>query len=256
MTADDDAALAAELAQRAGELLLELRGSGRAQGRELGALGDRASNELIVGELRRRRPDDAVLSEESVDDPVRLRAERVWIVDPLDGTREFTMPGRPDWAVHVACWTRADGLVAGAVGEPASGTVERSDRPRPRPAPGGPLSIVVSASRAPAWVQPMADALGAQLATLGSAGAKAMSVLRGEHAAYVHDGGQWEWDSAAPVAVALSHGLHASRIDGARLLYNRPDPYLPDLLICEPGRASELLAAIAAARGTGPAQNA
>ncbi|MGH2857858.1 MAG: 3'(2'),5'-bisphosphate nucleotidase CysQ [Solirubrobacteraceae bacterium] len=247
-----DAALAAELAQRAGALLVELRGSGRAAGRELGALGDRLANELIVAELRRRRPSDAVLSEESADDLARLRAERVWIVDPLDGTREFTMPGRRDWAVHVACWARAGGLIAGAVAEPAGGAVWRSDRSGPRVQFGGPLSVVVSASRPPPWIDPMAARLGARVTTMGSAGAKAMSVLRGEHAAYVHDGGQWEWDSAAPVAVALAHGLHASRVDGSPLSYNRPDPYLPDLLICHRDRAPELLAAIAEARPAQP----
>jgi 3'(2'), 5'-bisphosphate nucleotidase len=245
-----DAALAAELARRAGDLLLQIRAEER--GRDLGRIGDQRSNGLLLGALAEARPGDAVLSEESADSPERLEAQRVWIIDPLDGTREFSMPGRPDWAVHVALWESGRGLTAGAVAEPALGAVYASDggagiRPGgPRPGGGRPV-ILVSDSRPPAFAPAVADAVGADVATMGSAGAKAMAVLRGDADAYLHAGGQWEWDSAAPVAVVTAAGLHASRIDGSPLAYNQPHPYLPDLLICRADLAESLLQAIAVA---------
>lgn len=249
-----DARLAAAVAEAAGRLLLQVRASGLT-GRRLGDEGDRRSNELILRRLGESRPDDAVLSEESTDSAERLSAPRVWIVDPLDGTREFAMPGRPDWAVHVALWEAGTGLSAAAVAQPALGAVYASDRP-PSLTAGGPGAdgagadqvevILVSDSRPPAFAEPVAVRLGARIATMGSAGAKAMAVVRGEAAAYLHAGGQWEWDSAAPVKVATSAGLHASRIDGSPLLYNQAHPYLPDLLICRPEMAVALLDAIAA----------
>jgi 3'(2'), 5'-bisphosphate nucleotidase len=245
----DDHALAAALARRAGELLVELRGRGGLTGRALGDEGDQRSHVLLARGLAAARPHDAILSEEGRDDRARLDAPRVWIVDPLDGTREYGEPGRHDWAVHVALW--ADGeLAAGAVALPALGSVlatPRVEAPPPWGA-GGPPRIVVSRSRPPEVASELADRVGAQLVELGSAGAKAAAVVRGEADAYVHAGGQYEWDSAAPVAVARAAGLHASRLDGGPLVYNRPDPYLPDLLVCRAELASSLLEAITTSR--------
>jgi 3'(2'), 5'-bisphosphate nucleotidase len=244
-----DAHLAARLAAHAGELLLELRARSGLTGKELGARGDAESNEYLLHELASARPDDAVLSEESADSPARLVSPRVWIVDPLDGTREFGMPGRSDWAVHVALWEAGRGITAAAVAQPALGAVYASDAVRavraehPRPL------IVVSDSRPPAFAPAVADVLGAELRPMGSAGAKAMAVLHGDADAYLHAGGQWEWDSAAPVGVALAAGLHASRLDGGPLEYNRLHPYLPDLLICRPELARPLIETV---RRTGP----
>ncbi len=249
-----DARLAARLAERAGALLLELQGSSGLTGKELGKAGDHQSNEWLLRELADARPDDAVLSEESADSPARLEAERVWIIDPLDGTREYGMPGRSDWAVHVALWQRGDlpdgSITDAAVAQPALDAVYASDTAHLSDVPAAPgLRLLVSASRPPAWAAPVAAELDGELVSMGSAGAKAMAVLRGEADAYLHDGGQWEWDSAAPVGVALAAGLHASRIDGSPLHYNRAHPYLPDLLICRSDRSGALLAAIGRAAG-------
>lgn len=241
-----DARLAAAIAAEAGQLLLELRGSGPT-GKELGAIGDRRSNELILSRLESERPDDAVLSEESSDSPARLQASRVWIVDPLDGTREYGMGDRDDWAVHVALWEKGTGITAAAVAQPSLRAVYATDDARPA-APGGagrrPV-VLVSDSRPPAFAGDVAAAIDGVVAPMGSAGAKAMAVLRGDADAYLHAGGQWEWDSAAPVGVLLAAGFHASRIDGSELLYNQPHPYLPDLLLCRPELAPPLLAALA-----------
>ena len=239
-----DVELAAAVAEEAGALLLALRAGGEAEGKALGALGDRRSDDLIAARLRAARPEDPILSEESADDPARLDADRVWIVDPLDGTREYALPGRPDWAVHVALWQRGRGITDAAVAQPVLGAVYTSAQAPPAARPADGRSILVSDSRPPEWVPAVAEALGARVQPMGSAGAKAMAVVRGEHDAYVHAGGQWEWDSAAPVGVALAHGLHASRIDGAPLEYNAAHPYLPDLVICRPELAAELLAAL------------
>lgn len=232
--AETDAALAEELAVTAGELLLRLRHD--AADREA---ADASSDAYVLGELLDRRPRDAVLSEESPDDPVRLAASRVWIVDPLDGTKEYRTPGRTDWAVHVALWVDGE-LAAGAVALPALGELWSTARPVARP-PGPVRRIAVSRTRAPAWTTPVAAALGAELVPLGSAGAKVAAVLRGDVDAYLHDGGQYEWDSAAPVAVARACGLHASRVDGSPLEYNRPDPWSPDLVVCAPGDARRIV---------------
>jgi 3'(2'), 5'-bisphosphate nucleotidase len=243
----DDHALAAHLATEAGRLLVELRArTTAADGRALGRAGDRQAHELLVAALAEARPGDAVLSEEGVADPARLEASRVWIVDPLDGTREYGEVPRTDWAVHVALVV--DGLpVAGAVALPARGlTLATRPAPPPPPARDGPPRVVVSRSRPPAEARRVAEALGGELVPCGSAGAKAMAVVLGEADAYPHSGGQYEWDSAAPVAVAAAAGLHVSRLDGSPLVYNRPDPYLPDLLVCRPELAE---AVIAAARG-------
>jgi 3'(2'), 5'-bisphosphate nucleotidase len=239
-----DAALAASLAEEAGHLLLRLRETSGLTGKDLGKVGDRESNQLLLERLAAERPDDAVLSEESVDSPARLSAERVWIIDPLDGTREYGMPPRTDWAVHVALWERGREITAAAVAQPALDAVYATDAV----VAGGAAAeriFLVSDSRPPGFAAVVAGALGAELRPMGSAGAKTMAVVRGDAAAYLHAGGQWEWDSAAPVGVALAAGLHASRVDGSPLVYNSEHPYLPDLLICGPDLATSLLAAIA-----------
>jgi 3'(2'), 5'-bisphosphate nucleotidase len=279
LSAPDDHALAADLAERAGRLLLDLR----AKGGEPDALrnaGDRQSHEFLMGELARERPDDAVLSEEGIDDKARLTADRVWIVDPLDGTREFGEPGRNDWAVHVALWARnasaAPGqwpgprpasavsgqwpgtrtaaagpgdLVAGAVALPAQECVLSTVTPMTFPADADAgaqrqLRMVVSRSRASALVKDVAARLDAELVPWGSAGAKVATVITGENDVYLHSGGFYEWDTAAPVAVARANGFYVSRIDGSPVVYNQEDPLLPDILVCRPTIAPVLLNAI------------
>ena len=273
LTTADDHALAHDLAERAGRLLLDLR----AQGGDPAALkdaGDRSSHEFLMAELAKARPEDAVLSEEGIDNKARLTAARVWIVDPLDGTREFGEPGRPDWAVHVALWQRAAPADAGAAGEltagavalPAQGTTlstlnaaeragGRGDSRRPSegvsaeifPSTSGaqrPLRMVVSRTRASQLVKDVAALLNADLVPYGSAGAKAATVITGENDVYLHSGGFYEWDTAAPVAVARAAGLHVSRIDGSDVAYNQDNPYLPDILVCRPAIAGLLLNAI------------
>lgn len=245
-----DHALARELAGSAGELLLSLRAGWTGDAAQLRAEGDRRSNELLLAQLRALRPGDGVLSEESPDDAGRLALSRVWIVDPLDGTREFGEVPRDDWAVHVALWV-SGALVAGAVGRPARGDVLATDDPPvvPDRAPGR-IRLAVSRSRPPAFVTELAHHLGAELVPMGSAGIKATAVVDGVVDAYVHAGGQYEWDSAAPVAVAAAAGLHTSRIDGSALVYNQEDPLLPDLVIARPEMAATLLDAISTvARG-------
>lgn len=239
-TAADHAA-ATDVATAAGELLLRVRASG-ASGAELKAAGDRESQRLIAGELRARFPGDPVLSEEAADDATRLDSPRVWVVDPLDGTREFSEPPRDDWAVHVALVV--DGrATAGAVALPALGVTFGTGRPpRVPPRAERPVRLLVSRTRPTEHARFLADRLGGELVPMGSAGAKAMAVVRGEADVYAHSGGQYEWDSAAPVAVAAAAGLHTSRIDGAPLVYNRPEPWLPDLLICRPELAETVVA--------------
>jgi 3'(2'), 5'-bisphosphate nucleotidase len=243
-----DAALAADLARDAGELLLAVRQEeGFWDPYDLGDAGDKRANTLILDGLARERPDDAVLSEEAVDDPSRVHADRVWIVDPLDGTWEFSV-GRDDWAVHIALWQRDRGITDAAVGLPAFGEVYRTDTVSP-PAPRrvGPIRITASANRPPAVLWRLRDLMDIELVRIGSAGAKAMAVVKGDVDAYLHAGGQWEWDSAAPAGVVRAAGLHASRLDGSPLIYNRSDPYLPDLLMCRTELADELLTGIRSA---------
>jgi 3'(2'), 5'-bisphosphate nucleotidase len=243
-----DDVLARDLARLAGERLLTIRASaapGSADGvRRAGDLGSQA---FLAAQLARQRPADAILSEEAADDPARLSADRVWIIDPLDGTREFGEPGRTDWAVHVALWERGD-LTAGAVALPAQGVVLSTAEPPKSPEPptpeDGPLRLVVSRTRPPEFVATLAGQLGAEVVPLGSAGAKAAAVITGDVDAYVHSGGQYEWDSAAPVAVARAAGLHTSRIDGSELAYNSEHPSVPDILICPVWLADQLLHAI------------
>jgi 3'(2'), 5'-bisphosphate nucleotidase len=276
LTTADDHALAHDLAERAGRLLLDLR----AEGGDPAALknaGDRSSHNFLVAELAKARPADAVLSEEGIDDKARLTADRVWIIDPLDGTREFGESGRPDWAVHVALWERGAGgasgepgaageLTAGAVALPAQqltlSTLNAAKRPERRgdfsrpsegvpeeifPSGSGaqrPLRLVVSRTRASQLVKDVAALLEADLVPCGSAGAKAATVIQGENDVYLHSGGFYEWDTAAPVAVARAAGLHVSRIDGSDVAYNQDNPYLPDILVCRPAIAGLLLNAI------------
>jgi len=234
-----DAELAADLADEAGRRLLALRASGQFEGKALGKEGDAAANAYLCEALRSARPDDGLLSEESKDTEHRLGKSRVWIIDPVDGTREYG-EARTDWAVHVALAVDGEAAV-GAVSLPGLGLVLRSDRPAPLPPAPQTLRMVVSRTRPAREALAVADALGAQLVPMGSAGAKAMAILRGEADIYLHSGGQYEWDSCAPVAVALAHGLHCSRIDGSPLRYNQPDVYLPDLLICRPEHAQPTL---------------
>ncbi|MEO7555096.1 MAG: 3'(2'),5'-bisphosphate nucleotidase CysQ [Acidimicrobiales bacterium] len=243
-----DHEVAAQVATRAGALLLALRATDRAgELMSLGDEGDASAHDLIVAALAELRPGDKVLSEEGAEDRTRLGASRCWIVDPLDGTREFGEPGRTDWAVHVALVDGVGAPIAGAVAVPAAGvTLTTEPAPSPPPHHDGPLRVIVSRTRPPAVALQVADALGGELVTMGSAGAKAMAVVLGHADVYAHAGGQYEWDSCAPVAVALAAGLHASRIDGRPLVYNRPDPWLPDLLICRPELANRCLQAIAA----------
>jgi 3'(2'), 5'-bisphosphate nucleotidase len=234
--------VAARLATEAGRLLLAVRDElADATQAERKAAGDKRSHDYLVDALARERPADAVLSEEGADDPVRLRSERVWIVDPLDGTREFSELGRQDWAVHVALWQSGD-LVAGAVALPAQGVTLATPDPGPPPAYAGLPRIVVSRTRPPAIALQVRDQLDGTLVEMGSAGAKVAAVVQGLADVYVHAGGQYEWDSAAPVAVARAAGLHTSRLDGSPLEYNRPDPLLPDLVVCRPEYADAVLA--------------
>ena len=242
MSGDNDHEVAARLATEAGQLLLAVREElADATAADRKVSGDKRSHDYLMEALARERPDDAVLSEEGVDDPVRLSAQRVWIVDPLDGTREFSELGREDWAVHVALW-QSGALVAGAVALPAQGVTLATPDPAPPPAHSGEPRIVVSRTRPPAVALQVRDQLNGTLVEMGSAGAKVAAVIQGLADIYVHAGGQYEWDSAAPVAVARAAGLHTSRIDGSPLEYNRADPLLPDLVVCRPEYADAVLA--------------
>jgi 3'(2'), 5'-bisphosphate nucleotidase len=239
----DDHLLAAWLAEAAGRRLLEVRAEGL-EGKELKDAGDQAAHHLLMDLLATHRPDDAVLSEEGKDDKARLEASRVWIIDPLDGTREFSEPPRDDWAVHVALWQ--DGtLTAGAVAQPVIGETFNTGTPPVVPAgTSARPRIAVSRSRPPAFVAALAEELDAELVPMGSAGVKMMSVVRDVADAYVHAGGQYEWDSAAPVAVARAAGLFTSRVDGSELIYNQDDVYLPDVIVCRPELSERILAFI------------
>ena len=234
-----DAELAAHLAETAGRILLDVRASGAFEGKVLGKAGDETANQFLCHALRAQRPDDGLLSEEEKDNPARLEQSRVWIVDPVDGTREYGEE-RSDWAVHVGL--AIDGVAAiGAVALPGldGGLVLRTDQPASLPDAQATPRLVVSRTRPAKEAVAVAKSLGGKLVPMGSAGAKAMAVVRGEAEIYLHSGGQYEWDSCAPVAVAQAHGLHCSRIDGSPLRYNQQDTYLPDLLICRLNGRSE-----------------
>lgn len=238
----DDAALARRIADNAGRLLLDLQDRGTLEGRALCDAGDREANRLILDMLAAACPEDAVLSEEAADDAIRLDRKRVWIVDPLDGTREFG-ERREDWAVHVAL--AIDGAPAvGAVALPRLGLTFGTDAPPPLPPLHAPPRMLVSRTRPSQLCADVGTQIGAMPVAMGSAGAKAMAVVRGVAEIYLHSGGQYQWDNCAPVAVALAAGLHASRIDGSPLRYNGADTSLPDLLICRPEWTDRVLAAV------------
>jgi len=242
----EDAALAVRLAAAAGRIAQEVRAAGLLHGKALGGGGDCTANAFLVEAIRALRPDDGLLSEERKDTPERLGKSRVWIVDPIDGTREYG-EARPDWAVHVGL--AEDGVaVAGAVALPdcEGGLVLSSHETHPVPTHTGAPRMVVSRTRPAAEALAVAQRVGADLVPMGSAGAKAMAVVRGQAEIYLHSGGQYEWDNCAPVAVAAAHGLHCSRIDGAPLTYNNRDTWLPDLLICRREWADEVLGIVAA----------
>jgi 3'(2'), 5'-bisphosphate nucleotidase len=244
---ETDVELAIRLATQAGRGLVDLRqrlvDSGAHTWQVMDG-GDTASQRFISDELRRLRPDDPVLSEEGLEDPRRFTIDRAWIIDPLDGTREYGEPGRSDWAVHIALWADGD-FVAGAVSLPAYGITFATEPPPVVPAATRPRPILVtSRSRAPYAAAVVAHALDAEPVRLGSAGAKAMSVVNGETDIYVHDGGMYQWDSAAPAAVALAAGLHVSRIDGTPIVYNGRDPWLPDFIVCRQEWAQPVLSAL------------
>jgi 3'(2'), 5'-bisphosphate nucleotidase len=244
-----DHLLAAWLAETAGRRLLEVRATSGLEGKELKDAGDLAAHELLMELVAEYRPQDAVLSEEGKDSKERLAKDRVWIIDPLDGTREFSEPPRDDWAVHVALWASSnDGeLIAGAVAQPAladasvQSTFHTGAAPVVPPSTSARPRIAVSRSRPPAFVEALAEEIGAELVPMGSAGVKMMSVVRDISDAYVHAGGQYEWDSAAPVAVAAAAGLFTSRIDGSPLRYNQDDVYLPDVIVCRPELSEQIL---------------
>ena len=244
-----DADLAAHLAETAGRILLEVRASGMFSAKALGKAGDQTANQFLVHALREQRGEDGLLSEEEKDNAERLSQSRVWIVDPVDGTREYGEE-RSDWAVHVGLTIDGQPEI-GAVALPGldltgtgKGTIVRSDQPQPIPPAPEKLRMVVSRTRPAAEAVAVAEKLGAELVPMGSAGAKAMAVILGQADIYLHSGGQYEWDSMAPVAVAKAHGLHCSRIDGSPLIYNQANVYLPDLLICRKEHAQQLLALI------------
>jgi 3'(2'), 5'-bisphosphate nucleotidase len=235
----NDHELASHLAQVAGKLLLDVRDSDMLSGKALGAAGDQTANQFLCHAIRQQRPDDGLLSEEEKDNAARLSKTRVWIIDPVDGTREYGEQ-RTDWAVHVAL--AIDGVPAiGAVALPGLGLVLRSDAPQPVPPATNTPRMVVSRTRPAKEALDVAKVIGAELIPMGSAGAKAMAVVRGEADIYLHTGGQYEWDSCAPAAVAAAHGLHISRVDGSPLLYNQANVSMPDLLICRPEWAERIL---------------
>lgn len=240
----NDGDLAAKLADEAGKILLSVRASGLFGGKALGKAGDQTANQFLCHALREQRPEDGLLSEEEKDNADRLAKSRVWIVDPVDGTREYGEE-RADWAVHVGM--AVDGVpVLGAVALPGAGLVLRSDQPGEVPPAPETLRMVVSRTRPAKEATSIAETIGAQLVPMGSAGAKAMAIVLGEADIYLHSGGQYEWDSCAPAAVALGWGLHVSRIDGTPLVYNQEDVYMPDLLICRKEHAQMVLREVAA----------
>ena len=243
----NDAELAAHLAEVAGKILIQVRESGVLSLKALGKAGDATANQFLMHAIAQQRPDDGLLSEESKDTEERLGKSRVWIIDPVDGTREYG-EARTDWAVHIAL--AVDGVASiGAVALPGLGVVLRTDQPGTVPSAPEVLRMVVSRTRPAREATEVAEKLGAELVPMGSAGAKAMAIVRGEADIYLHSGGQYEWDSCAPVAVALAHGLHCSRIDGSPLVYNQADVYMPDLLICRKAHAQMVLGHVAALVG-------
>jgi 3'(2'), 5'-bisphosphate nucleotidase len=239
---ESDVRLAERLATGAGEILAALQKNSGLEGKALGDAGDEQANAWLMRELAAARPDDAILSEEEVDGTARLASHRVWIIDPLDGTREYS-EGRSDWAVHVALSIGGEPVV-GAVALPGLEVTLSSGSPTALKPANTPPKMLVSRTRPAQEALEVAKAIGAALLPMGSAGAKAMAVVRGEADIYLHTGGQHQWDNCAPVAVALAHGLHCSRVDGSPLRYNEAETLLPDLLICRPEWADRVLSLV------------
>lgn len=242
-----DADLATVLAQHTGVLLVQHREQlierGNVSVWQLKDSGDMLAHHFLLDAFRALRPADSVLSEEGHDDRTRVHANRVWIVDPLDGTNEYG-EGRADWAVHIALW-EDNALTAGAVSLPSIDTVFSTDpAPVVPPKEGHKPRLVTSRNRAPYAAILVAENMDCDAFRLGSAGAKAMSIIMGEADIYVHDGGMHQWDTAAPAAVALAAGLHASRLDGSPLEYNDADTWLPDFFMCRPEYTDEILHSI------------
>lgn len=244
ITAMNDTQLAAHLAKVAGDILLTVRDSGAFSGKALGKAGDQTANQFLMHALRALRPDDGLLSEESKDTAERLDKSRVWIIDPVDGTREYGEE-RSDWAVHVGLAIDGEAQI-GAVALPGQdgGIVLHTGQSATTLKYTGAPRLVVSRTRPAKEAVAVAKALGGELVPMGSAGAKAMAIVRGKAEIYLHSGGQYEWDSCAPIAVAKAHGLHCSRIDGSPMVYNQRDTYLPDLLICQPELAEQVLSLV------------
>lgn len=229
------------LAQGSGEILKGIRGVGLLRDKELAQAGDELAQNWIARVLAQHRPDDGFYPRRPRIIP---RGCRKTSVDcrPARWHKEFAT-GRQDWAVHIALVEDGVPLHA-AVGLPDLGVVFRSSEVR---AVSGPFSrrIVVSRNRPPEIADYVGKHMDLQTVRLGSAGAKAMKVLLGDVDAYIHSGGQYEWDQAAPVGVAQAAGLHVSRLDGSQHQFNRADTYIPDLLICRKELADDMLGHIA-----------
>ena len=244
---ETDQQLASRVATEAGVMLVDLRDELVAEGVHYWDLkdeGDVAGHRYIMSALTAARPDDVILSEEAADNRKRLNATRVWIIDPIDGTNEFAEHPRHDWAIHIALWEAGE-LTAASVALPTLGiTFDASPAAVVPPSTREKPLLVTSRSRNPYCAVMVANALGCDVARLGSAGAKAMAVVMGEADIYVHDGGMYQWDSAAPSAVAKAAGLHVSRIDGSPLKYNQESLWLPDFLVCRTELAEPALNAL------------
>jgi 3'(2'), 5'-bisphosphate nucleotidase len=255
----EDLALARDLAARTGARAIDLARRGRWSGRTLAELGDNAADGFLCGWLAAVRPNDAILSEETTDSRARLTAERVWIVDPIDGSKEYGSGGN-EWAVQVALWVRGrlalgalalsgDGpVLAGICGDsddtlggeatPVRGTTPEPSRPR----------IIVSKNHTPKWAPDFAERLGGTIVTASGVGYKVARVLLGAADVYVHEGSikLYEWDTAAPEAVARAFGWNVSGLDGGELVYNRVPPTTGDFLVCRPASKTRCLEALRA----------
>jgi len=259
-------AFAARIAAEAGRRLVGLRASGRWTDEGiLGDVGDQAADGYLQGYLRGRYPDDGLLSEETVDAAERAGKRLVWIVDPLDGTKEYSS-GRHDWAVHVGL--TIDGKPAlGAVALPAidrvltgvcgggivQAAVTGSDGEWPQafaadagPSSGQPLRLACSRSHTPEWMQRFARELGgAELVPCGSVGFKVAMLLFGKADVYVHQKGLKEWDTCAPEAIARAAGWTVCRFDGSDQRYNQRDPRNDQIVVCRTRLRERVLAGLA-----------
>ena len=253
-----DLAFAMEAARSAGKRGLGLREAGRWEGKTLADIGDQAADGFLQGFVRGRYPEDGLLSEETADSPERLGRERTWIVDPLDGTKEYSQ-GRADWAVHVALTVGGTCALA-AVALPSEGRVlwgvALEGQERGGDDGGGTLvsgasespskpRVMVSRSHTPPWVETFAGSLGATLVPCGSAGFKVSRLLAGEGDIYVHKIGLKECDTCAPETVARALGWHVCRLRGEEHRYNRADPKNHELVVCRPTWRDRVLEAIA-----------